>query len=182
MSGVTLEHVHQSNLIENIDNSDADRDYLEVCDWLMEEPKITHGIICSVQREITAHQDIPLDWKGYYRSVNNISVSVGGRLCPRPTEVDGLMLSWVDKYSEGAEDPWTAHIEFESIHPFADGNGRTGRALLWWHFMKNGQEPSVVWNSSKFNEYYPIFDTVSKFAPSKYWDLFTANPDRTKLD
>ena len=30
-------------------------------------------------------------------------------------------------------DPWTAHVEYECLHPFTDGNGRSGRVL--WHWM-----------------------------------------------
>ena len=41
------------------------------------------------------------------------------------------------------------HARFESIHPFADGNGRVGRTLLNYYFMINNQPPLVVYNEDK---------------------------------
>lgn len=37
-----------------------------------------------------------------------------------------------------------AHAQFETIHPFADGNGRTGRALLQWVLRRRGLCRRVV--------------------------------------
>lgn len=36
------------------------------------------------------------------------------------------------------------HIEFERIHPFEDGNGRTGRIILNQHLIKNGLAPILI--------------------------------------
>lgn len=36
------------------------------------------------------------------------------------------------------------HIRFERIHPFKDGNGRTGRVLLSKEFLKNGYPPVII--------------------------------------
>ncbi|MHB8282771.1 MAG: Fic family protein [bacterium] len=37
------------------------------------------------------------------------------------------------------------HAEFESIHPFTDGNGRTGRFILSFELIKNGYPPFIVY-------------------------------------
>ena len=29
-------------------------------------------------------------------------------------------------------DAWNAHVRYESIHPFTDGNGRSGRVIYRW--------------------------------------------------
>jgi hypothetical protein len=41
-------------------------------------------------------------------------------------------------------DPWLAHCEFETLHPFIDGNGRTGRALWARHMLLLGRDPFAL--------------------------------------
>jgi len=57
------------------------------------------------------------------------------------TRLDGLLLS-LDKYS-----PYLFHCEYEDLHPYTDGNGRSGRALWLWQML---QAPTVVFNRYSF--------------------------------
>lgn len=49
------------------------------------------------------------------------------------------------------------HIEFEGIHPFVDGNGRTGRLLINLELMKAGFPPIYIKYTDR-NAYYSAFD------------------------
>ncbi|CAN5379880.1 hypothetical protein BH24ACT7_BH24ACT7_18230 [soil metagenome] len=68
---------------------------------------------------------------------------------PPPHEyVEGLLHDLID-YANGDEHSVLlqgaiAHAQFETIHPFADGNGRTGRALIHVILRRRGLSPSFV--------------------------------------
>jgi hypothetical protein len=40
--------------------------------------------------------------------------------------------------------PWEVHAEYERLHPFTDGNGRSGRVLWAWQRLRNGRDPFVL--------------------------------------
>ncbi len=39
------------------------------------------------------------------------------------------------------DDPWKVHIQFEKLHPYLDGNGRSGRLLWAWNMARVGRSP-----------------------------------------
>lgn len=71
--------------------------------------------------------------------------------------MEQLMLSYAESKEHIVAKVARFHIEFEGIHPFIDGNGRTGRLLINLELMKAGYPPIDI----KFTDrlaYYNAFD------------------------
>lgn len=68
------------------------------------------------------------------------------------------MKTWIDNShtSTTEEHIKRDHIVFEEIHPFVDGNGRTGRMLMNWQRLDNNLNILTIWNKEK-SAYYKWF-------------------------
>jgi hypothetical protein len=64
------------------------------------------------------------------RGIRRVGVRVGDHVCPSPSDVPRLLSRWVDMQT--AMTASEAYKEYELIHPFVDGNGRTGKILFNW--------------------------------------------------
>ncbi|MGH8528843.1 MAG: Fic family protein [Nevskiales bacterium] len=90
---------------------------------------------------------------GRYRTIR---VRVGAYFPPAPAEVSGLMfelLEWWSKDSPKLSPVLSSaivHYQFEAIHPFADGNGRTGRALALWELYRRGFDTHHIFSVDEF--------------------------------
>ena len=89
-------------------------------------------------------------------------VRVGNHLGANPQFVPILMQELVDNYNQNKISYFLDavahfHAEFETIHPFVDGNGRMGRVIINLQLMNLGFPPIIIQNKSKHTEYYTLF-------------------------
>lgn len=105
---------------------------------------------------------------GRYRT---IQVRVGRHYPPAAADVSGLMfelLEWWNKKASALSPVLSSsilHYQFEWIHPFADGNGRTGRALALWELYRRGFDSHHIFSVDEYYwedrpAYYRALDAV----------------------
>lgn len=126
-------------------------------DWLksfVAESNRIEGILREpTQKELDAHQDFlgrsrievrdlvqlvnVLQPDAVLRTRKGLNVRVGSHIAPAggpeiKTRLE-LLLSFL-----GTQTPFQNHRDYETLHPFTDGNGRSGRALWLWQMLYLG--------------------------------------------
>ncbi|MEL0644593.1 Fic family protein [Olleya sp. Ti.3.14] len=96
---------------------------------------------------------------GAYKLKPNI---VGGIETSKPSEVENdirkLLKSYNEKINFEVFDIINFHYEFETIHPFQDGNGRVGRLIMFKECLKNNIVPFIIEDEFKFFYYRGLFE------------------------
>lgn len=102
------------------------------------------------------------------------------------------LLEWVSQGRRDDVDPVVAaamaHYQFESLHPFHDGNGRLGRLLVVLQFLVNGvlTEPTLTvspWFESRRSEYYDrLYGVSTQGAWDEWVHFFAQGIEQSALD
>jgi Fic family protein len=127
LEGVTIDQKPLKDHLEAVGHRDA---FLYVTELVSKKTPISERVIRDIHALVLMNR--PED-KGVYR---RIPVRIIGALHepPQPylvpVQMEQLAAEFAHNKKHGIEKAALFHLNFEGIHPFIDGNGRTGRLLL----------------------------------------------------
>ena len=91
---------------------------------------------------------------GEYKAMDNY---IGEKSTAKPSEVakeiQHLLKSYNKKATKQMEDIVDFHVQFETIHPFQDGNGRVGRLIMFKECLNNNILPFIIYDEHKLFYY-----------------------------
>jgi len=150
-SNKTLREVHDIQNTEKV--------FFEL---LQTKEEITHELIIKVHETLMEY----IDPRKGYRTEDVRVIKANFKATPAPyvkTDMD-LMLRWLQEHRKKLHPLVLAtmlHHKFEKIHPFMDGNGRTGRMLMNYMLIKENYPPLVI-RTKKRMEYLQALREADK--------------------
>jgi Fic family protein len=127
------------------------------------------------QRSIIGLHKILIAGLGVKEGYKKEEVVVNNKPTTAPGEVRKNMadlLKWWNKQKRDKTHPFIAasvfHQRFERIHPFSDGNGRTGRLLYNWMLLKSGYGVILFKNKNR-QAYFSALDQADEGRPRKLY-------------
>ncbi|NCE99541.1 DNA-binding protein [Emergencia sp. 1XD21-10] len=154
LRGLTIDRKPLKDHMEAVGHKEA---FGFVQDLVKEQAPLSERIIKQIHYLVLA--DKPQD-RGVYRK---IPVRIMGTKHEpvQPYLIQSEMEQLLQAYRNSSEHIISRlarfHIEFEGIHPFIDGNGRTGRLLVNLELMKAGYPPIDIKFADRIS-YYNAFD------------------------
>ncbi len=166
-TGLVLEEdatIPGKSLSEHLEIVDIATAFDQMTELVREEKDLSTEVILALHRAASAHLD-DCD-AGEYRCDQRYITS-SPILPPPPARVPQLMdelITWANHTSESPiETTALFHLVFEDIHPFQDGNGRTGRVLLNFMLMSARYPPiSLKADEASIATYYRAIDSFAR--------------------
>ena len=160
LQGITIDQKPLKDHLEAVGYKEA-YEYME--QLAREQRELTLHEICSIHSLVLADRQ---EDRGRFRRV---PVRIAGALTSpvQPYQIEPMMsalLADMDslyRHLHVVEKAALFHLRFEAIHPFIDGNGRTGRLLMNLQLIKAGYPPINVKFSDR-RRYYQAFDDYAR--------------------
>lgn len=150
---IVEEFLRESNAIEGVFGEEALTDALAAWQYLIGKDVMTKAVVLETHRILMARQDLEKKYKGAFR---DIDVYIGGKKAMNPAIVGAMVGDWCARTMK-KPNAKVLHVFYEKIHPFVDGNGRTGRMLMNWTRLKRTKEGILVIRNAQKGEYYKWF-------------------------
>ncbi len=154
LRGLTIDQKSLKEHLEVIGHKEA-FDYVR--QLVSEHVPISEKVIKDIHYLVLADKK---EDRGIYRRVP-VRIMGAAHEPVQPYLIIPKMEELLEQYKNSKEDIVTKlarfHIEFENIHPFIDGNGRTGRLLVNLELMKAGYPPIDIKFTDRL-KYYEAFD------------------------
>lgn len=154
LRGLTIDQKPLKDHMEAVGHKEA---FEYVSELVKKQASLSERIIKQIHYLVLADKK---DDRGVYRRVP-VRIMGAQHEPAQPYLIEPRMEQLLQNYTDSTEHIVTRlarfHIEFEGIHPFIDGNGRTGRLLVNLELMKAGYPPIDI----KFTDriaYYNAFD------------------------
>lgn len=125
-----------------------------------EKMDISQEVILSMHQILMTGIDSSI--AGRFRTEGEY-VRVGTYIAPAPENIERMLENTLLNYQSDNEKFFSDniswfHLEFEHIHPFNDGNGRIGRALINYQLLRLGFPPIIIRNKGKAGYYSAFVD------------------------
>lgn len=154
LKGLTIDKKPLKDHLEAVGHKEA---FYFILDLVKNNTPLSQSLIKQIHSLVLA--DKPRD-KGEYRRVP-VRILGASHIPPQPYAIEPKMAELLWDYSNDqrniVEKLADFHIKFEAIHPFIDGNGRTGRLLVNLELMKQGYPPIDIKFTDRMR-YYDAFE------------------------
>lgn len=147
------EFLNESNAIEGVYGEDSLLQAEYAWAYLISQEEMNPSVILKTHKILMLHQPLHPHEKGYFRTE---PVYVGGREGVEHSLIEKSVQSLTQDMQLDPEDWKAHHIRYEKIHPFIDGNGRTGRMFMNLERLRAGLPILVITELERF-EYYKWF-------------------------
>ncbi len=144
----------ESNAIEGVYDQSSQAQAEEAWEYLIKQKDINLEKICKLHKILMLHQNLFPHEKGYLRKV---PVHVGDKEMMDQDLISEQLKILAQNMTLVPENSKMHHIQYEKIHPFVDGNGRTGRMLMNWERLRAGESILIIFESEK-QDYYKWFN------------------------